>query len=215
MSSFVSIVELIKKGESQTIEFKTSFQKEVIISVVSFANAKGGQIFIGVHDSGKILGIEIKQESLQDWINQIKLNTQPSIEKLQSGNYSSRARNRAIARAFKEAGIIERYGSGIARIKNECRIHGVKEPIFEEFIHGFRVTLFKEKLDGVVNGVVNSDIDSLYIFIKDNPNKNDNTISKALKIPLRTIQRKLKKLKDDNKIEFVGSPKIGGYYAKK
>jgi len=79
MSSFVSIVELIKKGESQTIEFKTSFQKEVIISVVSFANAKGGQIFIGVHDSGKILGIEIKKESLQDWINQIKLNTQPSI----------------------------------------------------------------------------------------------------------------------------------------
>ena len=104
---------------------------------------------------------------------------------------------------------------GIARIKNECRGHGVKEPIFEEFVHGFRVTLFKEQLDGVVNGVVNSDIDSLYIFIKDNPNKNANTISKALKIPLRTIQRKLKKLKDDNKIEFVGSPKTGGYYAKK
>ena len=28
---------------------------------------------------------------------------------------------------------------GIARIKNECRGHGVKEPIFEEFVHGFRV----------------------------------------------------------------------------
>jgi ATP-dependent DNA helicase RecG len=442
-----TIIKLIKKGENQTTEFKTSFQKEVIISVVAFANAKGGKIFIGVSDNGEILGTKIQKETLQDWINQIKLNTQPSIlvdieeyeiknrtiavidvkeypikpiayknryykriknsnhlmsldeianmhlqtinaswdyyiddrhdfsdisqenidyfiskveknlnkkfsddpmtilrkyelikedkltfgayllftsnnsaltafqigrfkdpitiidnidintnlftqietaiefikkhlmtefiitgepqrtvkydypleairevvinmivhrdyrdsgnsiikifddrieffnpgklydditiEKLQSGNYSSRARNRAIARAFKEAGIIERYGSGIARIKNECRGHGVKEPIFEEFVHGFRVTLFKEQLDGVVNGVVNSDIDSLYIFIKDNPNQNANTISNALKIPLRTIQRKLKKLKDDNKIEFVGSPKTGGYYEKK
>ena len=69
-----------------------------------------------------------------------------TIEKLQSGNYSSRARNRAVARAFKEAGIIERYGSGIARIKNECKNHGVIEPKFEEFVHGFRVIVYKEKL---------------------------------------------------------------------
>ncbi len=35
---------LIKQGESLTIEFKTSFQKEVIESVVAFANARGGTI---------------------------------------------------------------------------------------------------------------------------------------------------------------------------
>ncbi|MFK5976306.1 MAG: ATP-binding protein, partial [Sulfurovum sp.] len=74
-----SIIELIKSGENQTIEFKTSFQKEVISSIVAFANAKGGKVLIGVSDSGKIIGIQIQRESLQDWINQIKLNTQPSI----------------------------------------------------------------------------------------------------------------------------------------
>lgn len=37
-----SIKKLITNGESQTVEFKTSFQKEVIESVVAFANAKGG-----------------------------------------------------------------------------------------------------------------------------------------------------------------------------
>jgi ATP-dependent DNA helicase RecG len=42
------ILSLIKQGENQTVEFKTSFQKEVIISVVAFANTKGGKIFIGV-----------------------------------------------------------------------------------------------------------------------------------------------------------------------
>jgi len=81
-----------------------------------------------------------------EFFNPGKLYGDLTIEKLQSGNYSSRTRNRAIARAFKEAGIIERYGSGISRIKNECKIHGVIEPKFEEFVHGFRVILYKEKL---------------------------------------------------------------------
>jgi len=42
------ILSQISLGESQTTEFKLSFQKEVIVSVVAFANAKGGKIFIGV-----------------------------------------------------------------------------------------------------------------------------------------------------------------------
>ena len=37
--SVKDLTALIKQGESQTIEFKTSFQKEVIESVVAFANA--------------------------------------------------------------------------------------------------------------------------------------------------------------------------------
>jgi len=74
-----NIKDIINQGESQTVEFKSSFQKEVIISIVAFANAKGGRIFIGVNDNAEVLGITLKREVLQDWINQIKLNTQPSI----------------------------------------------------------------------------------------------------------------------------------------
>ena len=59
-----SIKKLITNGESQTVEFKTSFQKEVIESVVAFANAKGGRIFIGIQDDAKIVGVEVQQESL-------------------------------------------------------------------------------------------------------------------------------------------------------
>ena len=66
-------------SESQTIEFKTSFQKEVIETVVAFANARGGKIFIGVDDDGKVVGVNIKSETLKDWINQIKNNTQPQL----------------------------------------------------------------------------------------------------------------------------------------
>ena len=59
------ILSLISQGESQTAEFKTSFQKQVIESVVAFANAKGGKIFIGIKDNGTIQGIDIGQSCIQ------------------------------------------------------------------------------------------------------------------------------------------------------
>jgi len=40
--------------ESQTVEFKPSFDKEVIETLVAFSNAKGGTVYIGVSDRGKI-----------------------------------------------------------------------------------------------------------------------------------------------------------------
>ena len=73
------ILEEIQQGENSRQEFKRSFQKEVIESIVAFANARGGKVFIGVSDKGEILGVELKQESLQSWINQVKQNTSPSV----------------------------------------------------------------------------------------------------------------------------------------
>jgi len=44
--SLQEILATIANGENQTTEFKTSFQKEVIESVVAFANSCGGKIFV-------------------------------------------------------------------------------------------------------------------------------------------------------------------------
>jgi ATP-dependent DNA helicase RecG len=66
---------------------------------------------------------------------------------LLSGNYSSKTRNKLIAKAFKEVGLIERYDSGIKRIVNICKEYNVKQLTFEEIFDGFRVVLFKEKTD--------------------------------------------------------------------
>ncbi|MCP4969127.1 MAG: AAA family ATPase, partial [Arcobacter sp.] len=73
------ILKLIALGEGQLTEFKTSFQKEVIQSVVAFSNAQGGNIFVGVADDRSILGLSLTEESIQNYINQIKQNTQPSL----------------------------------------------------------------------------------------------------------------------------------------
>lgn len=71
--------ELLLSGESETVEFKTSFGKEVIETLVAFANTKGGTILIGINDKGKVTGVKIGQETIQNWVNQIKQNSSPSI----------------------------------------------------------------------------------------------------------------------------------------
>ena len=63
---------IIHQGESETLEYKTSFSDEVIISLVAFANAKGGAVCIGVADDGEIKGVAVGKETVQKWVNEIK-----------------------------------------------------------------------------------------------------------------------------------------------
>ena len=71
--------ELISKGESDTIEFKEYFNREVIITAGAFANTRGGAILIGVSDSGEIKGVDIGKETLREWANQISQSTEPRV----------------------------------------------------------------------------------------------------------------------------------------
>ncbi len=53
-------LELIRGGESITVEFKKStseITKDVYDTVCSFSNRDGGHIFLGVKDNGTVLGI--------------------------------------------------------------------------------------------------------------------------------------------------------------
>ena len=69
--------ELITLGENEKIEFKSSFNQEVIESVCAFANKYGGTIIIGLKSSEKVHGTQLGEESLQQWINEIKSKTEP------------------------------------------------------------------------------------------------------------------------------------------
>ncbi|KAF0207127.1 MAG: helix-turn-helix domain-containing protein [Actinomycetota bacterium] len=54
----------------------------------------------------------------------------------------SKLRNRVIGRVFREAGLIEQWGSGIQRMREACLTAGLGEPLIEEVATTFRVTLF-------------------------------------------------------------------------
>ena len=70
---------LISQGESETLEFKASFTKAVIETLVAFSNTHGGQVLIGVDDDGYIKGVSITEETVQKWINEIKQSTSPQV----------------------------------------------------------------------------------------------------------------------------------------
>ena len=139
-----------------------------------------------------------------------------TLKDLLSNNYTSKSRNKLIAKAFKEVGLIERYGSGIKRILTICFDYGVIAPNFEEIHHGFKVVLFKEKLPVIVNVVEDVVEDVVEIrrgeiiqILKTKPKATAKIISSILGATERTIQRDLKILKDLNKIKRIGADKIG------
>lgn len=70
---------LIQQGENEIMEFKTSFNDEVIHSLVAFANTNGGTVLIGVSDDGKVKGAGTGRETIAQWINEVKNKTVPAI----------------------------------------------------------------------------------------------------------------------------------------
>jgi ATP-dependent DNA helicase RecG len=73
------LLKLIKKGESETLEFKENFGEEVIETAVAFSNKDGGIILVGVSDKGEIKGVSIGKETLKEWSNKISQTTEPTL----------------------------------------------------------------------------------------------------------------------------------------
>jgi len=82
------------------------------------------------------------------------------------------------------------------------------------------ITTFKRKENllrqsGGINEGVSEGVKLLLTLIENQPGLKVPELSKILKMPARTIERWINKLKKQSKIEYVGSLKSGGYYEKK
>lgn len=71
---------LIQLGESETTEFKTSFNNEALETIGAFANTDGGTLFIGIRDNGTICGIQIGKSTIEEISNRIQTATEPKIQ---------------------------------------------------------------------------------------------------------------------------------------
>jgi len=136
-----------------------------------------------------------------------------TIHGLLSGNYTSQCRNKLIAKAFKEAGLIERYGSGIQRILNICKNYGIVTPIFEEVFNGFRVTLYKEKrqinVDVPKDVPKESRVEYLLSLISENDRITISELAQRCKVSIKTIKRDIDFLKAENRLKRTGGRKEG------
>jgi len=77
----MSLENLIKKDESETLEFKKSLSewREIIETVSAFSNTKGGVIFIGLNDKKKLTGVALGKGTVEELTNKILTNTEPKI----------------------------------------------------------------------------------------------------------------------------------------
>ncbi|MCL0071549.1 putative DNA binding domain-containing protein [Thermodesulfovibrionales bacterium] len=73
--------ELISTSESTTVEWKPSLSQinEIINAISAFANTEGGKIFVGVSKSGKLLGVQIGRNTIENLTNKISQNTDPKV----------------------------------------------------------------------------------------------------------------------------------------
>lgn len=77
----MKVEELIKKGESESLELKSSLSQvnEIIETIAAFANAKGGKIIIGISNKGEILGLKIGKDTIEKLTNKILTSLEPKI----------------------------------------------------------------------------------------------------------------------------------------
>jgi len=74
-------LQLIKQGEGQAVEFKTSFREEneAIESLCAFTHADGGTVFFGVAPDGRIVGVSLGQNTIENFANKLTRETQPPL----------------------------------------------------------------------------------------------------------------------------------------
>jgi ATP-dependent DNA helicase RecG len=130
--------------------------------------------------------------------------------------------------------LVEHIGSGIKRIREALSEYRLKPPLIEAEADWFSMTfwrkpqheaiekgLHKEIVDtpsthpideGVSEGV-NEGVARVLSFIQNNPGIRTPQISSAMGVPIKTLERWLKRLREEGKVEFRGSPKTGGYWA--
>jgi ATP-dependent DNA helicase RecG len=75
----IDFSKLTSTSESETLELKESFSNEALESVGALANAKGGTIIIGVKNNGRVCGIPVGSNTLEEWAQKIQAKMQPRI----------------------------------------------------------------------------------------------------------------------------------------
>ncbi len=68
-------------AESEIVELKRSLGewREIVETCAAFATARGGRIYVGVGDDGRVVGVQIGKGTLEDLANKIAQNTSPKI----------------------------------------------------------------------------------------------------------------------------------------
>lgn len=133
---------------------------------------------------------------------------------------ASMPRNPILAKLFRAIKLAENAGYGFDKMIEGWKTYTNIPIIFQTeldtstTVFDLHVKTEQGGINGGIHGGINGGIQELYNFVRENEGLSAIDISDKLDIPLRTIQRWLKKLKDEEKISYEGSKKTGGYFVK-
>ena len=145
-----------------------------------------------------------------------------TTDDLNSGNYLSTLRNKAIANHFNMLGEIEKYGSGVSRVIGLFQEAGLPVPVIEEICGGIRVTV-RKKVD---SRSFNPDMktrenagektrektrEKIIRIIRETPGITAGQLAEVLEISRKGVEWQLNALKRDGVIARVG-PDKGGHW---
>jgi ATP-dependent DNA helicase RecG len=116
--------------------------------------------------------------------------------------------------------MVESWGRGISNILKECTLAGIPEPYFDLEMGGVDVRFFPravqestEKMSGETTTQEMSEkmSEKVLELIKIDSKITTGILAKELNVTSKTIERAIKVLKSENKIERIG-PDKGGYW---
>ena len=138
-------------------------------------------------------------------------------ERMLQGNSSS-LRNPLLADILHRMNVVERWGSGIARIYASCKEMGMRLPEYQIDDMGVTVTVYRPVSDNsikpisekfepvVISPKVHKVSDNeLLEFIRQHPNCAYSLILQTFDVSRRTLSNKLSRLMEQGKIQRIGS----------
>ena len=139
-------------------------------------------------------------------------------------------RNPDIAQIAFVRKYVELLGSGTLRMMRDCKQNKFPPPVWKEKDNIFTVTFpsvahgmstFEGVTEGVTEGIiegitddVKDKIKKIVLLIRNTEGIRTTDIERKTDIPIKSIERYLKILKDNDIIEFRGANRTGGYYLK-
>jgi ATP-dependent DNA helicase RecG len=119
--------------------------------------------------------------------------------------------NPAIAKTFFEMGYIEKFGSGIKMMREECRGMNIPEPEYNVTIHGVEIIFrLPEKKDKVIDlsDLIGLELE-IYFLISKRKFTTASEMSKTLLVSDKTVRRALTKLIEKGYVKREGGDRTG------
>ena len=195
----IIIENLLALKDEAPLKLMAQFDMEAIAkSIIAFANAQGGSIILGIDDDKKIVGVNVSENAIKNIHEHLCANIQPTAPvSLNVINYMKT--NIIFVNTWMGAHKPYQY------ISKKDAIEGAVKGAVQRALEGAS--------EGTIEGTKNKLIQIL-LAIHQKPGMRNPEIEGATGIPVKTLERYVKRLKEANLIEFKGSSfQTGGYYS--